>query len=109
MPSPSSAQVPRTVSVTDLKLHTGRLVRSVARGCTLTVTHRRRALARLIPVEVPAGRPAANDPLFRLADFAEPMGVLTNEQIDRSMAFEALWDTSAFFVDCSSRVIGAGV
>ena len=84
-PRPSSAKAPRTVSVTDLKLHTGRLVRSVARGRTLTVTHRRRALARLIPVEVPAGRPAANDPLFRLADFAEPMGVLTNEQIDQAI------------------------
>ena len=51
----------------------------------MTVTHRRRALARLIPVALPAGRPLANDPLFRLADFAEPMGVLTNEQIDQAI------------------------
>ena len=84
-PRPSSAKAPRTVSVTDLKLHTGRLLRSVARGRTLTVTHRRRALARLIPVALPARRPLANDPLFRLADFAEPMGVLTNEQIDQAI------------------------
>ncbi len=84
-PRPSSAKAPRTVSATDLKLHTGRLLRSVARGRTLTVTHRRRALARLIPVALPAGRPLANDPLFRLADFAEPMGVLTNEQIDQAI------------------------
>jgi antitoxin (DNA-binding transcriptional repressor) of toxin-antitoxin stability system len=84
-PRPRSAQAPRTVSLTDLKLHTGRLVRSAARGRTLKVTHRRRALSRLIPVGVPSGRPVANDPLFRLADFAEPMGVLTNEKIDQAI------------------------
>ena len=84
-PRPRSEKSSRSVSVTDLRRHTSRLLRAVARGRTVTVTHRRKALARLIPLGLPPGRPAANDPFYRLGDFAQPMGVLNNEQIDQAV------------------------
>ena len=76
-------KTPRSVSVTNLKMHTGRLVRSVALGRSLTVTHRRKALARLVPLGLIKTHVSDDDPIFRLAELAEPMGVLTNEEIDR--------------------------
>lgn len=79
----STMKTDRSISVTDLKLHTGRVLRSVALGRTLTVTHRRKALARLVPLVHSQSRVFDDDPIFRLAELAEPMGLLTNEQIDQ--------------------------
>ena len=79
----STMKTARSISVTDLKLHTGSVLRSVALGRTLTVTHRRKALARLVPLVHSQSRVCDDDPIFRLAELAEPMGLLTNEQIDQ--------------------------
>ncbi|MBM3854549.1 MAG: type II toxin-antitoxin system prevent-host-death family antitoxin [Verrucomicrobia bacterium] len=72
----------RSISVTELKMHTGRLLRSVAQGRTVTVTHRRKPLARLVPFMNSQSPVSDADPLFRIAELAEPMGVLTNGEID---------------------------
>ena len=76
----------RTVSVSDFRLHTGKLLRSVARGRELTITRRRKAVARILPLGPEVIRPGANDPFFRLADRAESMGVLDNAQIDEAQS-----------------------
>ena len=43
---------------------------------------RRKALARLVPLAQSAASGSSDGLIFKLAELAEPMGVLTNEQID---------------------------
>jgi antitoxin (DNA-binding transcriptional repressor) of toxin-antitoxin stability system len=81
-PLHSPGKASRTVSVSDLLLNPVKLLRSVARGSELTITHRRKAVARVLPLGPETSRPGVTDPFFRLADRAESMGVLDNAQID---------------------------
>ena len=48
-----------------------------------TITHRRKALARLVP-NLSSDKPISHDDsMLRLAEIAEPMGIMTNEKIDQ--------------------------
>lgn len=73
----------RTISATDLRANTGRVLRTVERGNSLTITRRRKPSARLVPLDREERPVKTDDPFFQLAGLAEPMGLLTNEQIDR--------------------------
>lgn len=81
-PTAHRVRTPQTISVSDLKANAGRLLQAVRRGKSVTVTHRRKALARLVPLAQSAASGSSDGRIFRLAELAEPMGVLTNEQID---------------------------
>ncbi len=76
-------KTPQTVSISNLKANTGRILREISRGKSLTITRRRKPLARLVPLASTEAVVSGNDGFFRLAELAEPMGALTNEQIDQ--------------------------
>jgi prevent-host-death family protein len=76
-------KTPGSVSVTELQANAARVLRRVQRGRAITVTHRRKEVARLVPIRPARNVEAGDDSFFHLADLAEPMGVLNNEQIDR--------------------------
>ena len=76
-------KMPQTVSVSELKTHTGRVLEAMRRRRSITVTHRRKEVARLVPVPPLEPAMSVDDPLFRLSEIAEAMGSMTNEQIDQ--------------------------
>ena len=53
-------------------------------GRALTLTYRNRPLARIVPLQAEP-EIAENDPIFRLHELAEPIGPLTNAQIDAAV------------------------
>ena len=53
-------------------------------GRALTLTYRNRPLARIVPLQAEP-EIAENDPIFRLHELAEPIGPLTNAQIDAAI------------------------
>lgn len=72
-----------TITASNLKSHTGRFLRAVGRGKSLLVTHRSKAVARLVPAGAVPAPVRDDDPIFRLSELAEPMGACTNEQMDQ--------------------------
>jgi len=56
----------------------------VKAGRALTLTYRNRPLARIVPLQAEP-EIAENDPIFRLHELAEPIGPLTNAQIDAAV------------------------
>ncbi len=71
-----------TVTMLEFRRDAERILGRVRRGQRLVLTYRGKAVAQLLPVEQEA--PPPDDPLYQLADHAEPGGEsLTNEQIDR--------------------------
>jgi len=69
------------ISTNDLRFSFHRVLKAVRGGRTLTLTYRNKELARIVPIKSSA-QPASDDWLFRLAELAEPMGKLSNQQID---------------------------
>ena len=57
-----------------------RILRAVKAGRSLTLTYRRKPLARIVPLKEDAL--AENDPIFHLDELAEPIGPLSNAEID---------------------------
>jgi prevent-host-death family protein len=71
-----------TISTNDLRFAFERVIAAVKKGRTLTLTYRNKPLARIVPFSE-VKKLAPNDTLHALADLAEPMGQLTNEEMDR--------------------------
>jgi antitoxin (DNA-binding transcriptional repressor) of toxin-antitoxin stability system len=61
-----------------------RVLRAVKAGRSLTLTYRNKPLARIVPL-TPVADISADDPVFRLHELAEPMGPLTNAEIDAAI------------------------
>ena len=61
-----------------------RVLQAVKAGRSLTLTYRNKPLARIVPLK-PQAKPPAEDPVFRLHEIAEPIGPLTNAQIDTAI------------------------
>jgi prevent-host-death family protein len=61
-----------------------RVLRAVRAGRSLTLTYRNKPLARIVPLKAQA-EVSANDPVFRLHELAEPMGPLTNSEMDAAI------------------------
>jgi prevent-host-death family protein len=78
------AHAPEVISTHDMRFQFDRVLRAVKEGRSLTLTYRNKPLARIVPV---ASDPElrADDPIFRLQDFAEPIGPLTNAEIDATV------------------------
>ena len=70
-----------TISTNDLRCSFDRVLSAVKARRTLTLTYRNKPLARIVPIA--EGEPlTGSDSLLGLADLAEPMGKLSNEELD---------------------------
>jgi prevent-host-death family protein len=72
------------ISTNDLRFDFGRVLKAVKAGKSMTLTYRNKPLARIVPL--PAEEAVrADDPLFRLHELAEPIGPLTNREMDEAI------------------------
>jgi prevent-host-death family protein len=71
-----------SISTHQMRFEFERVLRAVKAGRSLTLTYRNKPLARIVPLneDLPV---AKDDPIFRLDELAEPIGPLTNGEIDR--------------------------
>lgn len=74
----------QTISTHEMRFQFDRVLRAVKAGRTLTLTYRNQPLARIVPLQTEP-EIAENDPIFRLHELAEPIGPLTNAQIDAAI------------------------
>jgi prevent-host-death family protein len=71
-----------SISTHQMRFEFELVLRAVKAGRSLTLTYRNKPLARIVPLneELPV---AEDDPIFRLDELSEPIGPLTNTEIDR--------------------------
>lgn len=72
------------ISTHEMRFQFGRILRAVKAGRSLTLTYRNKPLARIVPLKMQA-HISTDDPVFRLHELAEPMGPLSNAEIDRAI------------------------
>jgi antitoxin (DNA-binding transcriptional repressor) of toxin-antitoxin stability system len=72
-----------TISTNDLRFKFKRVLQAMKRGESLTLTYRNQPLAKLQPILKEEVEVSPDDPIFKLREWAEPMGNLTNEEIDK--------------------------
>jgi prevent-host-death family protein len=72
------------ISTNDLRFDFGRVIKAVKLGKSLTLTYRNKPLARIVPLATQEEL-RDDDPLFRLHELAEPLGPLTNREIDQAI------------------------
>ena len=70
-----------TISTHQMRFEFERVLQAVKAGRSLTLTYRSKPLARIVPLKEKQALPE-DDPIFRLDELAEPIGPLTNAQID---------------------------
>lgn len=70
-----------TISTHEMRFEFSRVLRAVKAGRSLTLTYRNRPLARIVPLKQDDSV-REDDPIFRLDELAEPIGPLTNAEID---------------------------
>ncbi len=71
-----------SISTHEMRFEFGRVLRAVKAGRSLTLTYRTKPLARIVPLK--GEQPIAeDDSIFRLDELAEPIGPLTNAEMDR--------------------------
>ena len=70
-----------TISTHQMRFEFERVLQAVKAGRSLTLTYRSKPLARIVPLKEEQALPE-DDPIFRLDELAEPIGPLTNAQID---------------------------
>ena len=81
MKAPKRTEASDTISTHEMRFEFDRVLRAVKAGRSLTLTYRNRPLARIVPLrEEESVR--EDDPIFRLDELAEPIGPLTNFEID---------------------------
>lgn len=73
-----------TISTHDMRFQFERVLRAVKQGRSLTLTYRNKPLARIVPLALEQ-EISADDTIFRLHDLAEPIGPLTNAEIDAAV------------------------
>jgi prevent-host-death family protein len=71
-----------SISTHQMRFEFERVLKAVKSGRSLTLTYRNKPLARIVPLneELPI---AKDDPIFRLDELSEPIGPVTNTEIDR--------------------------
>jgi prevent-host-death family protein len=69
------------ISTNDLRFDFGRVLKAVKSGKALTLTYRNKPLARIVPFPT-ENEVSGDDPLFRLHELAQPVGPLSNREID---------------------------
>lgn len=73
-----------TISTHDMRFQFRRVIQAVRAGRSLTLTYRNKPLARIVPLN-PLTERQADDPVYRLQEIAEPIGPLTNAEIDAAI------------------------
>jgi prevent-host-death family protein len=74
----------RSISTQELRFQFDIVLQAVKAGRSLTLTYRSRPLARIVPLKPKAEIPP-DDPVFRLHELSEPLGPLTNADIDAAV------------------------
>jgi antitoxin (DNA-binding transcriptional repressor) of toxin-antitoxin stability system len=74
----------QTISTHEMRFQFDRVLQAVKAGRALTLTYRNRPLARIVPLQIEQ-EISENDPIFRLHELAEPIGPLTNTEIDAAI------------------------
>ena len=80
----SEKRARQTISTHEMRFQFDRVLQAVKAGRTLTLTYRNRPLARIVPLQTEP-EISENDPIFRLHELAEPIGPLTNTEIDAAI------------------------
>ncbi|HZR16632.1 MAG TPA: hypothetical protein VFE51_04835 [Verrucomicrobiae bacterium] len=70
-----------TISTHEMRFEFDRILRAVKAGRSLTLTYRNKPLARIVPLHAES-EVSPEDSIFRLQELAEPIGPLTNAEID---------------------------
>jgi antitoxin (DNA-binding transcriptional repressor) of toxin-antitoxin stability system len=74
----------KTISMLELRSKGREVIKRLERGERLDLTYRGRKVARLEPIQHDESGPIpADDPIFTLFKHAEPLGSMTNEEIDQ--------------------------
>ncbi len=76
----------KSVSMLELRSRGRDIVKRLQKGEHLTLTYRGKKVATLTPE--PCGKKVAitsKDPIYKFVDLAEPMGAMTNEEIDQAL------------------------
>ncbi len=73
-----------SISTHEMRFQFGRVLQAVKAGRSLTLTYRNKPLARIVPLN-PAPEISPGDPVFRLHEIAEPLGSLSNAEIDATI------------------------
>ena len=81
MKASRKASAPEGISTHEMRFEFERVLRAVKAGRSLTLTYRSKPLARIVPLREEQTI-AEDDPIFRLDELAEPIGPLTNAEID---------------------------
>ena len=72
------------ISTNELRLNFDRVLKAVKQGRSLTLTYRNKPLARIVPLKDDEQLLSEDDPIYRMYELAEPIGVpLTNEEMDK--------------------------
>jgi prevent-host-death family protein len=69
-----------SISTHEMRFQFGGGLQAAKAGRSLTLTHRGKPLARVVPLK-PNAETSPNHPVFRLHELAEPRGPLTNAEI----------------------------
>lgn len=69
------------ISTHEMRFEFSRVLQAVKAGRSLTLTYRNKPLARIVPLK-PQADISRDDPVFRLHELAEPLGPLTNAEMD---------------------------
>lgn len=72
------------ISTHEMRFQFGRVLQAVKAGRSLTLTYRNKPLARIVPLKNRA-EVSEDDPVFRLHELAEPIGPLSNAEIDATI------------------------
>jgi len=70
-----------SISTHEMRFQFDRVLQAVKAGRSLTLTYRNKPLARIVPLKYKADI-SSDDPVFHLDEIAEPLGPLSNAQID---------------------------
>lgn len=73
-----------SISTHEMRFQFGRVLQAVKAGRSLTLTYRSKPLARIVPLKAQA-EISPDDPVFRLHELAEPIGPLTNVEMDAAI------------------------
>jgi antitoxin (DNA-binding transcriptional repressor) of toxin-antitoxin stability system len=73
-----------TITMLELRSRGREVIKRLERGERLDLTYRGRKVARLEPIQQDESGPIpADDPIFTFFKHAEPLGSMTNEEIDQ--------------------------
>jgi prevent-host-death family protein len=73
-----------SISTDEMRFQFGRVLQAAKAGRSLTLTYRGKPLARIVPLK-PNAEISTDDSVFRLHELAEPLGPLTNAEIDAAI------------------------